>query len=756
MFFSPLVFSSGQQPTIIPQPVSMKTGEGSFIVDGNTQIRFDEEQADLKKAADFFSAALLNIAGIGLKYNSGKGKAIELEKVDIPAIGPEGYLLDVTQEKIFLRANTGKGIVYGMQSLLQLLPAVRTNAVPEIPVLSVTDYPRFKWRGMHLDVSRHFFGPEVIKEYIDLLASYKMNVFHWHLVDDQGWRIEIKKYPKLTEIGAWRVDHTGMAWGGRPQAKPGEKPAYGGYYTQDQIKEIVQYAADRNVTIVPEIEMPGHVASAIAAYPELSCNQKPQLPLTGGNYTNVSSNYCAGNDEVIHFLEDVLSEVFELFPSTYIHVGGDEVDKSAWKACELCRERMKNEKLNDENELQSWFMKRMERFIVSNGRKMIGWDEILEGGLAPEATVMSWRGEAGGIEAARMKHNVVMTPGTPCYFDHYQAGPAGEPLAIGGFNSLKMVYDYEPVPKELTSEDAAYVLGAQGNLWTEYISTVEHLEYMVLPRMVALAEVLWTPREDKDWNSFNERLQNQFRAYEQKGLHYCAGNNTVGIIPVSQNGKLAVELTTEILNGEVFYTLDGSEPTLQSNKYSGPVEITSDVLLKAVTVLKGQVKGGQAARQNFVIHMATGRAVNYANPVSVNYRADGSNSLTDGVRGTEAVGKYWHGIPGRDLVATIDMGENKTVSKIALGCLQKYRDWIFMPETVTFEVSMDGTIFETMKTVQNPIGREVPVMQHDFTAEFAAREVRYVRVTARNTLCPAGHPGAGKPAWIFADEIIVN
>lgn len=756
MFFSPLVFSSGQQPTIIPQPVSMKTGEGSFIVDGNTQIRFDEEQADLKKAADFFSAALLNIAGIGLKYNSGKGKAIELEKVDIPAIGPEGYLLDVTQEKIFLRANTGKGIVYGMQSLLQLLPAVRTNAVPEIPVLSVTDYPRFKWRGMHLDVSRHFFGPEVIKEYIDLLASYKMNVFHWHLVDDQGWRIEIKKYPKLTEIGAWRVDHTGMAWGGRPQAKPGEKPAYGGYYTQDQIKEIVQYAADRNVTIVPEIEMPGHVASAIAAYPELSCNQKPQLPLTGGNYTNVSSNYCAGNDEVIHFLEDVLSEVFELFPSTYIHVGGDEVDKSAWKACELCRERMKNEKLNDENELQSWFMKRMERFIVSNGRKMIGWDEILEGGLAPEATVMSWRGEAGGIEAARMKHNVVMTPGTPCYFDHYQAGPAGEPLAIGGFNSLKMVYDYEPVPKELTSEDAAYVLGAQGNLWTEYISTVEHLEYMVLPRMVALAEVLWTPREDKDWNSFNERLQNQFRAYEQKGLHYCAGNNTVGIIPVSQNGKLAVELTTEILNGEVFYTLDGSEPTLQSNKYSGPVEITSDVLLKAVTVLKGQVKGGQAARQNFVIHMATGRAVNYANPVSVNYRADGSNSLTDGVRGTEAVGKYWHGIPGRDLVATIDMGENKTVSKIALGCLQKYRDWIFMPETVTFEVSMDGKTFETMKTVQNPIGREVPVMQHDFTAEFAAREVRYVRVTARNTLCPAGHPGAGKPAWIFADEIIVN
>ena len=333
MFFSPLVFSSGQQPTIIPQPVSMKTGEGSFIVDGNTQIRFDEEQADLKKAADFFSAALLNIAGIGLKYNSGKGKAIELEKVDIPAIGPEGYLLDVTQEKIFLRANTGKGIVYGMQSLLQLLPAVRTNAVPEIPVLSVTDYPRFKWRGMHLDVSRHFFGPEVIKEYIDLLASYKMNVFHWHLVDDQGWRIEIKKYPKLTEIGAWRVDHTGMAWGGRPQAKPGEKPAYGGYYTQDQIREIVQYAADRNVTIVPEIEMPGHVASAIAAYPELSCNQKPQLPLTGGNYTNVSSNYCAGNDEVIHFLEDVLSEVFELFPSTYIHVGG-EIGRAS------CRERV--------------------------------------------------------------------------------------------------------------------------------------------------------------------------------------------------------------------------------------------------------------------------------------------------------------------------------------------------------------------------------------------------------------------------------
>ena len=741
---------------IIPQPVSVQLKQGSFIIDGQTAIQFDDNKTELKDAADFFANAVAHISAYQLVTNQQKAKTIALSLQELPTIGTEGYQLDITPEKIDLRANTKAGIIYGMQSLLQLLPAIRTNATLEIPCLSITDYPRFKWRGMHLDVSRHFFGPEVVKEYIDLMASYKLNTFHWHLVDDQGWRIEIRKYPKLTDVGAWRVDQNQLVWSDRPQAKDGEEPTYGGYYTQEQIKEIVRYAAERNVTIVPEIEMPGHVASAIAAYPELSCTQKPQLPLTGGDYTDMSSNYCPGNEEVFHFLEDVLSEVIELFPSTYIHIGGDEVNKDSWKACERCQARMKKEKLKDENELQSYFIQRMEKFLISKGRKMIGWDEILEGGLAPEATVMSWRGEAGGIEAAKMGHDVVMTPGSPCYFDHYQAGPEGEPMAIGGFNTLQKVYDYEPIPAELKEEQTQYVLGAQANVWTEYITTPEYLEYMVLPRMLALAEVVWTPASQKDWTSFNLRLQNQFRAFEQKGLRYCGGNYTVHIKPASTNGKLKVELTTEILNAEIHYTLDGSEPTAASPKYTEPVEIKASTVLKASNVVGGQVKGFKPAEQTFVMHQAIGRAVEYTNPVSRYYQADGPNSLTDGVRGTETVGKFWHGFSGEDLVATIDLGESKTISSITLGCLQKYRDWIFMPESVCFEGSDDGKSFKILAIVNNPVNRSEEVAQYDFKSEFSPQKVHFVRVSAQNTLCPEGHPGAGKPAWIFADEIIVE
>jgi hexosaminidase len=588
------------------------------------------------------------------------------------------------------------------------------------------------------------------------MASYKINVFHWHLVDDQGWRIEIKKYPKLTEIGAWRVDNTNLNWRERPQAKEGEKPTYGGFYTQEQIKEIVKYAAERNITIVPEIEMPGHVASAIASYPQLSCTQQPQLPMTGGNYSNMSSNYCAGNDEVFSFLENVLAEVMPLFPSSYIHIGGDEVDKGPWNKCVRCQARMKSEGLKDEHELQSYFIKRIEKFVISKKRKIIGWDEILEGGLAPEAAVMSWRGEAGGIEAAKMKHNVVMTPGTPFYFDHYQAGPEGELLAIGGFNTVKRVYDYDPIPKELNKEDEAYILGAQASVWTEYITTPEHLEYMVLPRMAALAEVIWSPKENKNWDNFNERLQYHFKGYAQKGLHYSPGNFTVNVKPFSENGQLLVSLFTEALNGQIRYTTDGTEPTLQSEKYEKPIGIKSSLVLKAATVVDGQIKGLQAAKQNFVMHKAIGNSVQYTNPVSQYYLADGPNSLTDGVRGTNAVGKYWHGFSEKDMIATIDLGQATTIENISLGCLQNYSDWIFLPQSVKFEVSTDGKFFKEIKTVNNPVDINQKSAVHNFSATFTQEKVRYIKVTAKNNLCPPGHSGAGKPGWLFADEIIVE
>jgi hexosaminidase len=527
LLFCPFFIFAQQTVSIIPKPVDLTLTSGNFTLDGNTGIKYNSASKELQVAAGFFVAYIKNISGYNLAINGKTAKSVLLEIKPNSVLGEEGYQLNITPSSVTISANKKAGIVYGMQTIFQMLPAIRTNAAMVIPCMQVTDYPRFKWRGMMLDVSRHFYSADMVKEFLDLMASYKMNVFHWHLVDDPGWRIEIKKYPKLTQVGAWRVDRTNKTWGDAEPAKPGEKPTYGGYYTQDQIKDIIRYAAERNITIVPEIEMPGHSAAAIASYPYLSCLQQPQSPVTEGNYTNTSSNYCAGNDSVFMFLQNVLSEVINLFPSTYIHIGGDEVDKEPWKKCPRCQARMKTLGLKSEEELQSYFIKRIEKFVVSKNRKMIGWDEILEGGLAPEAAVMSWRGEDGGTAAAKMKHYVVMTPGEPCYFDHYQGKPETEPLAIGGYNSVKAVYVYEPVPKELNADESKYVMGSQGNVWTEFIKSREYLEYMILPRMLALSEVLWSPKDQRSWDDFNNRLPYQFRTFDQKGFHYCATDSLV-------------------------------------------------------------------------------------------------------------------------------------------------------------------------------------------------------------------------------------
>ena len=753
------ILAVAQQPVqIIPQPVSLVIGKGSFTIDAKTSIQYASDNKDLSAAAGFLLSTIKNLSGYKLPVNSGAAHSISLQIRKNEGLGKEGYQLKVTPASIIVSANTRAGILYGIQTLLQTLPGTRTNAPLNIPAMEVKDYPRFAWRGMHLDVSRHFFSAELVKEYIDLMARYKLNTFHWHLVDDQGWRLEIKKYPELTRTGAWRVDQLDKVWGSRPQATPEEKANYGGYYTQEQVKEIIAYAAERNVTIIPEIEMPGHSAAAIASYPALSCKQLPQLPMTGGNYTNIASNYCAGNDSVFLFLQDVLTEVIQLFPSTYIHVGGDEVEKDPWKQCSRCQARIKAEGLKNEEELQSYFMKRIEKFIISKHRKMIGWDEILEGGLAPEAAVMSWRGEDGGIQAAKMKHLVVMTPGVPCYFDHYQAGPEGEPVAIGGMNTLKRVYDYEPIPKELDSTDAHYVLGAQANLWTEFITTAEQVQYMVLPRMLALAEVTWSPKKERNWESFNQRLQPNFRYFDQKGYHYCKGNFKAEIKPLSQKGKLSVALSTEVANAVIHYSTDGTEPGLTSPVYTGPFTLSTSTVVKAVTVINGKVMSNQATVQPFVVHQALGQDVSYQFPVSKYYMADGKNALTDGIRGSLVHNKYWHGLEGHDLVATIDLGSEKSVHSITLGCLQRYTDWIFLPTAVQFEISNDGINYTMAATIPNTIAttEKAPLIK-DFTATLDATSTRFIRVSAKVLeACPKGHPGEGKPAWIFADELIVQ
>lgn len=756
LLFSSSVFAQ-TGVNIIPKPVKLELGIGFFSLNSETSVQFTNAKKELKPAANFLSAYINQISGYTLKVNDKPTNTIILELVQNNEIGDEGYLLKVTNSSIRISANTRAGIIYGMQSLFQTLPQIRTNAQLMVPVMEVTDYPRFKWRGMHLDVSRHFFSPEMVKAYINLLASYKLNTFHWHLVDDQGWRIEIKKYPKLTSVGAWRVDQTHLPWSERPVAKADEVATYGGFYTQQQIREIISYAAERNIAVVPEIEMPGHVASAITAYPFLSCSQVPQLNLTGGNYTGISSNYCAGNEETYQFLENVLDEVVDLFPAKYIHLGGDEVDKSHWKNCSKCQARMKTEGLKDVDELQSYFMRRMEKYLISKKKKMIGWDEILEGGLAPEATVMSWRGEAGGIAAAKMKHDVVMTPGNPVYFDHYQAGPEGEQLAIGGFNTLKMVYNYEPIPKELNKDDEKYVLGAQANVWTEYITTMEQLEYMVLPRMLALAEVVWTPKATKDWLDFNNRLGYHFRGFEQKGFHFSQGNFKVAIKALPQYGKLLVNLATDSPLGEIYYTLNGQQPSLNDFKYQAPFAIDSTLTLKAITVINGMVKGITPAEQRFAMHKAVGKNVSYKYPVSQYYLADGPNSLTDGLRGSSAVGKYWHGFSRMDVSATVDFDEIKEISSISLGALQKYNDLIFLPKSVLFETSTDGVNFIKVATVQNSISVDEKEAILNYKVKFPPIKAKFVRFTALNIgAAPKNHPGGGQSVWVFLDELMVN
>lgn len=754
--FNLFLFQAYSQ-SIIPKPVSMHLGQGEFIIDGNTSIKLNNTQ--LLDNAEFLKDYINSISGITLPVNSKSSKIIDLKISSIDSIGDEGYLLNIYNDSICISGNTSKGIFYGMQTIIQLLPHIRTNEALKLPTLSIVDYPRFKWRGMHLDVCRHFFSPEMVKKYIDLISSYKMNTFHWHLCDDQGWRIEIKKYPKLTSVGAWRVDRLNKVWNDREPAKQDETPTYGGYYTQEQIKDIVEYARKRSITIVPEIEMPGHSSAALAAYPNLSCSGNPQPVVTGGQYASTNqSNYCIGNDDVFVFLKDVLSEVIELFPSKYIHIGGDEVDKTDWKQCPKCQAKIKQLGLKDENELQSYCIREIEEFLLSKNRRIIGWDEILEGGLAPEATVMSWRGEKGGIEAAKMKHEVIMTPGTPCYLDFYQAGPEGEPIAIGGFNTLKKVYDYEPIPQELSDEEGKFVLGAQGNIWTEFIPTVSQLEYMLMPRMTALAEVFWSKKGSKDWVDFNNRLQNHFRFYDQLGLNYCMGNFKVDIKTQSQEGTLAATLSSEIPNSEIYYTTDGTAPSLASNKYTAPIPINSSMTLKASTFVYGYVKGLIPAEQKYTFHKAIGRNVKYEFPISQKYQADGPNSLTDGIRGNFTPGKYWHGINGKDLIATVDLGSKMSIRKVSIGFLQKYSSWIFLPQSVTIEISSNGKKFKKVSEIPNTVDVNLllPIIK-DFEGKFSRHRVRYIRITAKNIgVCPKGHRGEGQPAWLFADEIIVE
>ncbi|WRQ32874.1 beta-N-acetylhexosaminidase [Bacteroidales bacterium MB20-C3-3] len=506
---------------IVPQPVSQIQGKGTFSITKETKFLFNFSGNHRDNIFNVISSHFMRFYGIQAaspafteKYVKGSVCFILDEK---SGIAPEGYRLDIDKSGIKAVASTFNGLFYAAQSLTQLMPAEekRMESIT-VDAVKIQDAPRFPWRGLHLDVCRHFMPKQFVLRYIDYMAMHKFNTFHFHLTEDQGWRIEIKKYPKLTEIGSKRKETLiGRNFG--PDAKFDGKP-HGGFYTQEDIKEIVDYAAKRYITVVPEIEMPGHALAALASYPELGCTGGPYETATKWGVFN--DIICAGKESTFEFLQGVLDEVIELFPSKLIHIGGDEAPKHNWKECPLCQERIKKEGLKDEHELQSWFITRIEKYLNSKGRNIIGWDEILEGGLAPNAAVMSWRGEAGGIEAAKSGHYVVMSPGSHCYLDHYQADPASQPLAIGGFTSLAKIYSYEPVPAALNADEAKYIMGAQGNVWTEYMPNSAHVEYMVYPRAAALSEVVWSPKESRNYDSFKERMKSMVLRYYTYGINF--------------------------------------------------------------------------------------------------------------------------------------------------------------------------------------------------------------------------------------------
>lgn len=688
---------------------------------------------------------------------------IRLERVAYDTLLPAEYhVVQVMPDGITLQAPSDEGLYRASRTLLQLLE--QGAAEGALPCLTIIDHPRFAWRGMHLDVCRHFFTVDFVKKYIDLLARYKMNTFHWHLTEDQGWRIESRKYPKLTEVGAWRSG----SQVGPYAAQTFDTLRCGGFYGQEQIREVVAYAKARHITIVPEIEMPGHAMAALASYPQLGCTGGPYEVQRGwGVFDDV---FCAGNDSVFTFLEDVLTEVMDLFPGQYIHIGGDECPKTRWKSCPKCQARMQAEGLKDEHELQSYFIQRIEKFVNAKGRKIIGWDEIMEGGIAPNAAVMSWRGTEGGIAAARAGHHAVMSPGSHCYFDHYQGDPANEPVAFGGYTTVQKVYSYEPIPEELDATEAGFILGAQGNVWTEYILSPEQVEYMAVPRLLALAEVLWTPKELRDEADFIRRLEAEFPRLERLGVNYAKSIYQVRITPEQGHaaGSIDVEITGSRNDLPIRYELieefidhDAPDPRndllmRHGDRVMGAITIRNSCSMEAWMATEDPDRGWSTmprSKRDFHFNRTTARPVTLSTPPHERFSTGGAFTLVDGIRGSSRrVDNEWLAWKG-DVTITVDLGEEQDIAHIGIGALGDTHSWIHLPKEVVVSVSSDGKNFREVGGTAPPANASGKV-ELGLSVSTTARHVRW-ELHSAGTI-PEGLPGAGNPAWLFLDELEVK
>ncbi|HMX39782.1 MAG TPA: family 20 glycosylhydrolase, partial [Saprospiraceae bacterium] len=708
---------------IIPQPLVVKPAAGVFTLSPDTRVYFPEGLADWQTAAHAWvdlakAGANLSLVHQGIKEKFTTPRANSINFVVDPTLThAEGYILEVKPTAVIIRARTAAGAFYAVQTLRQLFPpalnwagtatAVATESakaggkkgkksdpapardVSKIkwtaPCCVVQDAPRFAYRGLHLDVGRHFFPVSFIKKYIDLLAMHKLNTFHWHLTDDQGWRIEIKKYPRLHTVGGCRAETLVGHYSDQPHKFDGKK--YCGFYTQDEIKEVVEYAKKRFVTILPEIEMPGHALAALAAYPDLGCSGGPyEVAKTWGIFEDV---FCP-TEKTFQFLDDVLGEVCALFPGAYVHIGGDECPKTSWEKSEFCQQLMKREGLKDGHELQSYFIKRVETMLAKRDKKLIGWDEILEGGLAPTATVMSWRGTEGGIAAAKSGHDAIMTPGSHLYLDYYQSDPTTEPVAIGGYLTLEKVYSYEPIPGELSAEEAKHILGAQGNVWTEYMPTSQQVEYMAYPRACALAEVVWTAKEKKNWKDFSKRIKTHLLRLDAAGVN--AAKTYYDVNAAFSKGRIT--LSSLDPNSKIYFTTDGKEPTAKSKMYTGPISITKNTSMKAVVIQDGAPMG-KVRSVDYLVHKASGKTYKM-DRVPDKYTGGEQYGLTNGVTGNIRTWNAWVGLVNRDIDPVIDLSVATEFSRVTTHFVNSRPAWIYPPRAVEVLGSNDGKKFVSL------------------------------------------------------------
>ena len=695
-----------------------------------TQIQLIPEPFEMTQSDGMFKVSQAMLVGAGSVSNKVNFR-VDPNATDIP---DEGYQLEIDEAGVRLTAKTETGLFYGKQTLLQLLTP---NGLPYV---KINDQPRFPYRGLHLDVSRHFFDKEEVKKLMNVMSYYKLNTLHLHLTDAGGWRLQIDKYPKLTQEGAFRTQSDWREWWDngkdRQYLKEGTEGAYGGYYTKDDIRDMLAYAAEKHITIIPEIEFPAHSDEVFVAYPELCCAGK----------SHTSGDFCIGNPKTFEFMENVLTEVIELFPSEYIHIGGDEAGKNTWKTCPKCQALMKKEKLANVDELQSYMIRKAEEFLNSKGRRLIGWDEILEGGLAPEATVMSWRGEAAGFKSARMGHDVIMTPGSYMYFDFYQADPRYQPVAIGGYTPIRKVYSYNPIPQDsLTAKEAKHFLGVQANTWTEYIPTPEHLEYMMFPRALAVAEIGWTPQEKRDWQDFKPRVNAHIPVLQRMGLNPFPLSNELefDMVVDTIQKEIRVTMDAEKYPAEIHYTTDGSTPTASSPIYQEPIVVKDSAKIVAGIFVNDQLQD-RVSEQRVDYHKGIGESIRFNSRLYPGYMAGGINAIINGYRGgLTYLDQRWQGYTD-NLDCVIDLGEVMDLHQVSSKWMQLTGPGVYQPEKVEVLTSEDGKNF----TSQGVIPTTIPQDKSDLTfQEYTFQgnwKARYVQLKAQN---PKG--------FIFVDEIVI-